>query len=134
MALYMLEQSFTCLSNNLLLNHFAFIQASFKPEQSVNLPIVHRLAKTKCSSPRQRMYLFLKSLRELTNLYSFEYKSRSTTIIVFHARGGLTGRVKIVFLVCYFHPHLFLDSFLVLRCSVIFLLYLHSPCALHQAL
>ena len=93
----MLEQSFTCRSSESLSNNFAFIKGPFKPEQLMNVPIAGRLVKTTCSYPRQRTHLFLKSLPELTNLYTLEYKSRSKTIIAFHAGGGSTQLVKIGF-------------------------------------
>ena len=69
-----------------VLNHFAFIQASSKPEQSMNVAIARRFAKTRCCFSRHRAYLFLKSLCELVNVYAVEYKSSSKTITVFLAR------------------------------------------------
>ena len=52
MAVFMLEQSFTCRSIYSLSNHSAFVQVLSNPEQSINIPRDRSLTKTICSFTR----------------------------------------------------------------------------------
>ena len=52
MAVFMLEQSFTCRSIYSLSNHSALVQVLSNPEQSINIPRDRSLTKTICSFTR----------------------------------------------------------------------------------